>query len=77
MSVLSPPLEKQVLSLPADERLSLIEKLIASLNLPLQAEIDALWATEAEKRIKALDEGQVKAIPGEQVFAELRTKYQQ
>jgi len=70
-------LEQQVLSLPANERLALIDKLIMSLNLPVQSEVDELWATEAEKRIQDLDSGRVEAIPGEQVFATLRDKFAQ
>jgi len=70
-----PPLEEQVLALPAQQRLALIDKLLMSLNLPVQVETDKLWAIEAEQRIQALNSGEVQAIPGEQVFAQLRAKY--
>ena len=49
----------------------LIEKLLSSLN-PSQKEIDKLWANEAEKRVEELRAGAVKAIPGEEVFREIR-----
>lgn len=64
-----------VLSLPADARMSLVEKLLSSLNLPIQAEIDRLWAEEAERRVSQIDQGDVKLIPGEEVFAKIRRKY--
>ncbi len=73
MLALSPKVEQEVLLLPSDERLALIDKLIISLNLPTQADIDKLWAKEAEKRIKELDESKVQGIPGEEVFSELRS----
>ena len=73
MPALSPKVEQEVLLLPSDERLALIDKLIISLNLPTQADIDKLWAKEAEKRIKELDESKVQGIPGEEVFSELRS----
>ena len=73
MLALSPKVEREVLLLPSDERLALIDKLIISLNLPTQADIDRLWAKEAEKRIKELDGGKVQGIPGEEVFSELRS----
>lgn len=73
MLTLSPKVEQEVLLLPSDERLALIDKLIASLNLPTQADIDKLWAEEAEKRIQELDEGKVQGIPGEEVFAKIRS----
>ena len=65
------------LSLPSDARASLVEKLLASLNLPTQAEIDRLWAEEAERRVSQVDRGEVKLIPGDEVFAKLLRKHQQ
>ena len=65
----------EALDLPADERLSLVDRLIASLNLPTQAEVDRLWAEEAERRLTQIDRGEVELIPGEQVFEDIRAKY--
>jgi len=45
----------QVLSLPVDDRIDMVERLLLSLNLPTQAEIDSQWATEAERRIKEIE----------------------
>ena len=73
MLALSPKIEQAVLVLPSNERLALIDKLIISLNLPTQTDIDTLWAKETEKRIKELNEGEVQGIPGEEVFAEMRS----
>ncbi|WP_375495665.1 addiction module protein [uncultured Nostoc sp.] len=39
-----------------------------------QAEIDAIWAEEAEKRFQAVGQGEVNLIPGEQVLRELRSR---
>jgi len=47
--------------------------LLKSLN-PSQAEIDELWAAEAERRVAEIENGKVKPIPGEQVFRELRER---
>ncbi len=63
------------LFLPAEARISLIEQLLNSLNLPTQADIDHLWAEEAERRITEIDSGEIKLIPGEQVFDTIRRKY--
>jgi putative addiction module component (TIGR02574 family) len=65
----------EALSLPVDARVHLIEKLLASLNLPTEAEIDRLWAEEAERRIVQVDKGEVKLRPGERVFSGIRRKY--
>ena len=66
---------EDALSLPADVRLSLVEKLLTSLNLPIDEEIDRIWAKEAELRVSQIEEGTAKLVPGEEVFAKIRTKY--
>lgn len=68
---------EQVLSLPVDDRIGLVERLLISLNLPTQAEIDRQWATEAERRIEEIEQGTVQLIPGEEVFENIRRKYAQ
>lgn len=65
----------EALFLPADARIGLVERLLISLNLPTRADIDRLWAEEAERRITEIDRGDVKLIPGEQVFDTIRRKY--
>ena len=66
---------EEALSLPSDERVSLVEKLLTSLNLPIQEEIDQLWAEEAKRRVSQMERGEVKLIPGNEVFAKIRRKY--
>ena len=75
MATVSDKVMDEVLSLPADARMSLVEKLLASLNLPTQPEIDRVWAEEAERRVAQIDRGEVELIPGEEVFAKLRQKH--
>jgi putative addiction module component (TIGR02574 family) len=65
-----------VLLLPTDARVSLVEQLLTSLNLPTQPEVDRLWAKEAERRIAQIEKGQVKLVSGEKVFSDIRKKYQ-
>lgn len=66
---------EEALSLPADIRLSLVEKLLTSLNLPIDSEIDRLWAEEAERRVSQIETDEVKMVPGEEVFSKIRAKY--
>jgi putative addiction module component (TIGR02574 family) len=54
----------------------LAEHLLKSLDSTNQGEVDAIWVEEVEKRVKAVEEGQVSLIPGEQVFQELRSRNQ-
>ncbi len=65
----------EALSLPAEARVSLVEKLLISLNLPTQPEIDRLWAEEAERRIAEIDKHEATLVPGRKVFSKIRKKY--
>jgi len=66
---------EDALSLPTENRLILVEKLLRSLNLPINEDIDRLWAEEAELRISQIDSGKAKLVPGEEVFAKIKEKY--
>jgi putative addiction module component (TIGR02574 family) len=63
----------EAISLPVELRAQLVDALLRSLN-PAQAEIDELWAAEAERRIDEIDAGQAELIPGEEVFARLHRR---
>ncbi len=76
MGIATDKILEEALLLPADERASLVEKLLQSLNLPTEAEVNRLWVEEAERRVSQIEAGQVELIPGEQVFARIRAKYQ-
>lgn len=65
----------EALTLPANARMSLVDKLLASLNPPIQPEIERLWADEAERRVSQTDQGEVELISGEEVFSRVRKKY--
>ncbi len=76
MSIAAKKIFDEALSLPVDARVNLIEKLLSSLSLPTQPEIDKMWAEECERRITQINKGAVKLIPGKKVFAGLRKKYE-
>lgn len=76
MDELNDKLLQDVLSLPSHLRTVLIDKLIRSLNVPIQKEIDDIWAQEAEKRVSDVNSGKVKSVSGEQVFEEIRTRFE-
>jgi len=64
----------EAISLPADMRALIVNKLLESLN-PTTKEIDEIWAAEAEKRVEDIRTGKVKTIPGEEIFKAIRDKY--
>jgi len=55
------------------ERLELVDDLLASLDEP-DAQIDRLWAKEAEERLAAYRRGEIKAVPLQEVLAKYRVK---
>jgi putative addiction module component (TIGR02574 family) len=63
----------EAISLPVDIRLQLVEKLLESLN-PAYKDIDELWAIEAERRVAEIEKGEVKTMPGEEVFRKLHNR---
>jgi len=63
------------LALPPGTRAMLAEHLLESLDGEGQEKIDALWAEEAERRDREIEEGTVTAIPGEEVMKRLRSRY--
>lgn len=63
------------LSLPPDIRAMLAEHLLESLDAQDQKRIDALWAEEAERRDKEIEDGVVTPIPGEEAMDRLRVRY--
>lgn len=63
------------LSLPPEAREMLAEHLMASLIKPEdQAEVDAYWAEEAERRYQEIKNGTVTPIPGEEVMARMAAR---
>ncbi len=58
---------KEALTLKPAEKAELIDKLLSSLDKP-DAEIDDLWAKEAESRIDAYERGAIKAVTLERVL---------
>jgi len=65
----------EALELPAEARIGLVDRILASLNLPTRPEVERLWAEEAERRVGEIERGEVELIPGEEVFAKIRRKY--
>lgn len=66
-------IEVEAMKLTIEERAELADRLWASVEP--QAEIDAAWAVEIERRVRQIETGQVETVPHETVIADLRNKY--
>lgn len=62
---------EQALKLKPDERVSIVEGLIKSLDQP-DASLDSIWAEEAESRLRAYRAGALEGVPMEEVFKQER-----
>jgi putative addiction module component (TIGR02574 family) len=63
----------EAISLPVEIRIRLVEELLQSLN-PSHQDIDEQWAVESERRVAQIEAGQVKTVPGNEVFERLRKR---
>lgn len=65
----SKDLLEEALKLKPDERFTIVEGLIKSLDEP-DSTLDAIWAEEAQKRLEAYRAGNLEGIPMEEIFKE-------
>lgn len=68
MSATSEQILKDALALPPQERVELVEQLLATFQSPPDPSLAELWAREAESRLDAYDRGELSAVPAEEVF---------
>lgn len=59
----------EAMKLKPEERFTLVEGLIKSLDEPDKT-LDEIWAEEAERRLKAYREGKLEGVPMEEIFQE-------
>ena len=62
---------REASELPEADRAELAGRLLETLHGEPDAEVEAAWAEEIERRVRPLDSGEVKTIPWEEVRARL------
>lgn len=60
-------IEQEVLRLPIEDRARLAEKLLSSLDVLSEQEIEKLWLVEAQRRTAEIDAGTVQLVSAEEV----------
>jgi putative addiction module component (TIGR02574 family) len=65
----------EAVSLPVEERAMVADSILRSLNAP-ESDIDRKWVAVAQRRLAELRSGQVKPIPGAQVFAKVWKRFE-
>jgi hypothetical protein len=74
MTALAEKIYNEALDLPAEDRLTLLDKLLHSSNLSTQKDIDQAWVKEAEQRDRQIDNGTATLLPGNEVFAKINAR---
>jgi len=62
-------------SLPVEERAVIIDYLLRSLN-PSLPDVDREWAKVARRRLAELRSGSIRPIPGNEVFENIRKRFE-
>ena len=65
---------KAAIQLPENERVQVVEELLASLEPGNDEGVDAAWAAEIERRSRQIKEGTVSLIPWEEVRSKARKR---
>ncbi len=65
-------LEAEIRKLSVKERAALAKWMVESLDELSEAEVEALWAEEAELRLDELEQGLVTELPAEEVLRRAR-----
>jgi hypothetical protein len=76
MSTLLDDLERQARALTPHEKATLARILIEELDPALDAEVEQLWITEAQRRYQAFLNGELEALAGDEVMARVRSRLQ-
>ena len=66
-------IENEALNLSEEERAELAQKLLLSLEMLSEEELEKDWLIEAQRRARELDEGKVAPIPSEEVRRKAQT----
>jgi len=66
-------IERDILELSQDERTELLRKLIGDLDAPGDANSEAAWLKESERRLGEIESGTARTYPADDVIKEART----
>jgi putative addiction module component (TIGR02574 family) len=67
---------QEATALPVEERAVIVDSLLRSLNMP-DRENENKWIAVAHRRLEELRSGRVHAIPGDEVFSNIRKRFAQ
>jgi hypothetical protein len=75
MTALAEKIYNEALDLPAEDRLTLLDRLLHSSNLSTQADIDLAWIKEADRRDRQIEDETAILIHGAEVFSKINARF--
>jgi Putative addiction module component len=64
-------IEQEIRTLSSSDKEDLLRVLLEELDGPPDANVDAAWLGEAQRRSREIDAGTVQCIPADEVFAKI------
>lgn len=74
MITITTDIYEHTIELPITEKIQLVDKILTDIK-PVEAIIEEEWILEIKKRHDEYKSGRLKAIPGEEVFAKLKNRF--
>lgn len=65
-------IQEEIRALSYSDQEALLKVLLEELDGPADPDVDAAWLEEAQRRCREIDEGTVRCVPADEVFARLR-----
>jgi putative addiction module component (TIGR02574 family) len=64
-------IQQEIRALSSADKADLLRVLLEELDGPTDADADAAWAAEIQRRSREIDDGVVECIPAEEVFRKI------
>ena len=64
-------IQEEIRALSDSDKEALLRVLLEELDGPADPDVDAAWLEEARRRSREIDEGKVRCVPADEVFASL------
>lgn len=68
-------LEQEVLNLPLEQRISLLNKVLSSSEPNLESSVQNNWDLEIARRISLVDENKTERFSADEVFKDIDSKF--
>jgi putative addiction module component (TIGR02574 family) len=75
MTALAEKIYNEVLDLPTDERLSLIDKLLHITTVPTATDIEKAWLEESHRRLADIRSEKTQTVSANELFQEINERF--